>query len=679
MDTITTSSTNIMSLFSKSEKLNITTNSPSVEKVVQENGGIAPIRKPSRSIIPMPAGPSLEDIEKGMTTFAEETKTSKRTDLPDGFPSKSNLAQERPRALPPVFMTCEDIEQTLLAEAVGSDSYSVLPVVSVVETPPTDATSASQHLLALLQRRPSVPETGLSNGATEVEAISQETDNEWLWKKPESNNHQVKDVRTLETLFGKAFMNELRAPEPQVPVNKFLAGGYSSHKSEATATPFGLHSENKHHAKAGVNETEGIHTWFGNAGPGWNSMWPDSKEVEAGVQKNVREFHFSEPQQSQPATPEREDKLSRVPSAPPITELWGNTEFDPCLDQFSMDFLNGATANVGGAALLDSNNVKSGNLINPRGPEVIGREELGVASKNRLLPTGEKLTLLIRASEVNATGVSPVLSPKQLYPSKTLLDNMGKLKEKPLNGVARNLGQGSGPQFKVAAGVAGFNTFSPEGPSQQNFNTMFRPQSPPGLPIQHFGAPPLPSLPHQQPSHGPSGSPFPHPTFRPQQQAPAFNNGGLDFPFDGLGARPFQGSGQVHFQPPLHGFHRPMGHQPHQFLGQPQMMQRSPFFPGVVVQEHDSAKQLPAGVGPLHIPTSPHVHGQLHLNHGPGGLLNPFNSEFGRAGGGKGHASGGHSGGAVERWFEGNRSGLSGPASIQPPLLGMEGDLNIRF
>jgi hypothetical protein len=52
-----------MSLFSKSEQLNTVGSKVPVEKSVQGTGSFGALSKPGRSILPMPVGPSLEDIE----------------------------------------------------------------------------------------------------------------------------------------------------------------------------------------------------------------------------------------------------------------------------------------------------------------------------------------------------------------------------------------------------------------------------------------------------------------------------------------------------------------------------------------------------------------------------------------------------------------------------------------
>lgn len=681
----TTSPRNLMSLFSKSEQLNTAGSKAPVEKSVQGIGSFGALGKPGRSILPMPVGPSLEDIEKGLIVDEEIGNTNDHRSTHIGFPGHRNAGQGQPSLFPPVFMTCEDIEQAMLAEAAGSDICNVAggaKPVEVLEPPPKDASSASEHLLALLQKRPVVPDTGLPSSSL-GEAASQNVNSEWALNSPGFVIDQGNKVHTLEALFGKAFMSELRPSEEPTMLED---DGFTSHMSEGMTIPssemqVGVNPQTK---AISTNGLDGPPSWFAICGPEWSSMWPDSKGVEASVQQDMEELQFLVPQ-VEVAEPKYD--LHHMPSAPPISEFWGNSDFNQSHQNFvSLDALNGATASTGGPAfklalsegLLDSYKLqKDGVTAQARrtdGEPTSGELSPRNSTNYRLMLAGKNLALRTRTNDVNTNGIASTDFQKRLFASKDLPDFMGKVMANPLNGEGITPSQGNSPQYKTSPRVTGFTPFSAERSTPQPMSTpMFRPHSPPGLPMQNMTTLPPPPRQLQQPAHDSNNNVFAHPSFRPQPQAPVFatnNSSGYDFGFDGSGARPFTSHGHGHLPPP-HTFHNSLAHQPPQFLGQPQILQRPPFYPGMFVQEHEVVKhQLPMQVPPSH-----HNHGQHLPNHAPPvGVPSPFNSDFSRTGG-KPHGTNGYNAvGNVERWFgaDGLRSGLSGSSLIPQPPLGVE-------
>lgn len=324
-----------MSLFGSTEHAD-----NSVKKDIPSTGGLSSTIKPGFSVVlPMPVGPSLEDIEKGLTAMGELPNNKSNHIAPKNGLTGNSIAHTAP-----AFMTCEEIEQALLAEAGGSDSQvgsnRAPPIVAVVE-PPKDAASASQHLLALLLKRPNS-----LNGGLEIEdATNPSIGTDQAWKKSEpSNNNHVNELHTLEALFGKAFMSELKSSEAPAGARMFSDEGSLRQKSEVTKTPFPMHNTEDVIHKSRSSAMDGPRDWLASSGPGWNSMWPDSKDVEAVGFLNVgKDSHLNHPV--------AEDFEDRVASAPPMPGLWSNTDAIKTPNNAFMDGLNGATPHFGGASL----------------------------------------------------------------------------------------------------------------------------------------------------------------------------------------------------------------------------------------------------------------------------------------------------------------------------------------
>ncbi|KAJ6805796.1 uncharacterized protein M6B38_177910 [Iris pallida] len=137
-------------------------------------------------------------------------------------------------------LTCEDLEQSILAEATDSSPSLQQPTIQVAWTPfdgnlteqKVDVDDhASQHLLSLLQMGTSLKESISSPGPDLIEpsdriAASEVTsslnlrisDNAVV-RDPEMVRSSEKSI-TLETIFGSAFMNELHSAEAPVSAKR---------------------------------------------------------------------------------------------------------------------------------------------------------------------------------------------------------------------------------------------------------------------------------------------------------------------------------------------------------------------------------------------------------------------------------------------------------------------------
>ncbi|XP_024402049.1 uncharacterized protein [Physcomitrium patens] len=266
----TNSSKNLMSIFGSREKPN---NNVFLKKDFEHSGVFAPIIKPGFNVgLPMPVGSSVEDIEKVFAAMGEVPTTSNLAKYKNDSTGKSITPNKQPPAAPPVFMTCEDIEQALLAEAAEADTKAVSsrapPLVPVVVAPPNDAENASQHLLSLL-KRPPILETGLSSKALAMEAGSQSLSSELPRNKPELGNNRANEVPTLESLFGKAFMNELQSFGGAAG-RTFPDEGSVGQQSELLNTSFPLQTEDLNH-KLRPNGIGVPRDLLASSGPQWGN------------------------------------------------------------------------------------------------------------------------------------------------------------------------------------------------------------------------------------------------------------------------------------------------------------------------------------------------------------------------------------------------------------------------
>lgn len=226
---------------------------------------LMPINKKG-SVLPMPAGPSLEDIEKVMTAGADftgvvrsnEDRVSDRKNcvmledhlLSDGdhaimrdAPSAKDVSEKK---TPPVFLTCEDLEQSLLAETAHSGNHSKLKEVqqdtdkninlmqllqigsnnrarsqqsraAEQDTGKVMDGSASLHIMSLLQKKSGDATTALpladSTSPVSAEASAYLTghDHRVADARRKESQSSTAEIISLETLFGKGFVNELRS------------------------------------------------------------------------------------------------------------------------------------------------------------------------------------------------------------------------------------------------------------------------------------------------------------------------------------------------------------------------------------------------------------------------------------------------------------------------------------
>ncbi|KAJ7544321.1 hypothetical protein O6H91_09G074000 [Diphasiastrum complanatum] len=268
------SASNILSLFSKSATSD-TISKESLYKSFEadfydgdsrsSSSLLLPIGNPGQ-VLPMPVGPSLEDIEKDMTLATNgknENLSSPESNLKSDdnsfaqtngngridtnhhvrVPCSTNSVPSHLAKVPKVFLTCEDIEQSLLAETTGYDeqlssiagisqSTASSPVSKVGEAPNH---LASQYLLSLLQKGSAVSspkERGSRRhygGKEEMQNRSPINEPFLEGEKYSQNKDESVSVPTLEALFGKAFMRELRSVEAPVSVQSFPNEAQAAH------------------------------------------------------------------------------------------------------------------------------------------------------------------------------------------------------------------------------------------------------------------------------------------------------------------------------------------------------------------------------------------------------------------------------------------------------------------
>jgi hypothetical protein len=654
----TTSSSNILSLFAKREKV-IT-----IQGESHGDGGLVSTHNQGCGILPMPVAPSLEDIEKMMAAAAKEPVSSSKGSVIPAVPFNQDSPQVGQSLLPPVFMTCEDIEQSLLAEAAGNDELLGFQDFPSMMSTVVD-TSASQHLLSLLQKQPSRSET-LCSGGLHSKLSPKEAASEWAWRGPDPRD-QTSEVHTLEALFGKDFMSELQLLQAPLPEKRFSA---VKEKVERTA-PFFSQSEDKYPFEAGADE-EGRQLWYGVSGPALSGMWPDSKEVDAG-HRDFGDGSSSQPLIDDLKLSESEELLHPISAMG--QGLWGNQ--NPSSEQMLMDSLNGTTSTLAGPSFrsvinghANINRVDNGEYLKGVADREGTKEESfssTAGGNSRLLPVGDKLSLLTR-TEAAMNGISLLDATKRQNLNRSSKPP-GKVKDGHVNGVTRLLPHGNGPQIKAVARTAGFASFPPEGHLQQHYG----PQSPPVLIEPHTHPATLER--HQQASRGPSNFLFLHQSARAQATSPVYSHGNMDYEVDSSTARTFPAPGQVHFQPPPQAFHEGMAHQ---LLGPTQILQHSPFVTTMGMQEHESGnRQVPLGASLS--PPGHHGHRQLLQSHVPQmGFMSQYSSEFGN----QGYKLGGYWGGTTsDSWLgmDGNLSGSPRPGLIHEPSLGARDDLKFHF
>ncbi|KAH7373570.1 hypothetical protein KP509_17G063200 [Ceratopteris richardii] len=243
-----------------SENLHSSDREPSENLLVCEFNSITslmPIQKKG-SILPMPVGPSVEDVEKvfthgeDMETVVKKSEPCNRESQEHGFFPVTDCATQCIQTLDnqrlsvkdvegnqtsPVFLKCEDLEQSLLSESVGTqnhprqgntacDTDKKQNLLHLLEkgssgmcnssraqdlcgqqhAEGTEYGIASSHLMSLLQKSAGGPSSeDDSTNATLIDASALSTRS----RSPEEE--QCSEVISLETLFGRKFVNELKS------------------------------------------------------------------------------------------------------------------------------------------------------------------------------------------------------------------------------------------------------------------------------------------------------------------------------------------------------------------------------------------------------------------------------------------------------------------------------------
>lgn len=174
---------------------------------------------------------NVEDIPKFFPS--ENIEAAQNITASTAIASETVYHTDKPEAYSGV-LTCEDLEQSILAEVKDSGStmqlsmegdWSILNVESDSQKADVD-NRASQHLLSLLQKgtvsEGPIPSTanldfGSTNrvGGPNAKSVTAKTE----------NIHDSEKALTLETLFGTSFMKELHSVDAPVSVQRGSIGG----------------------------------------------------------------------------------------------------------------------------------------------------------------------------------------------------------------------------------------------------------------------------------------------------------------------------------------------------------------------------------------------------------------------------------------------------------------------
>ncbi|XP_042432169.1 uncharacterized protein LOC122022626 isoform X2 [Zingiber officinale] len=148
----------------------------------------------------------------------------------------------------PVVLTCEDLEQSILADIEGGPSLQ--HTVQEPETrtggksehPKSDIDEhVSQHLLSLLQRGTKKEETvsGTCVGVDFFDKLSLTGKSSLNYPVPDKGIVEAPSCSdktlTLETLFGAAFMNELQSAQAPVSTQRVADGGTNTYAFQSSA------------------------------------------------------------------------------------------------------------------------------------------------------------------------------------------------------------------------------------------------------------------------------------------------------------------------------------------------------------------------------------------------------------------------------------------------------------
>jgi len=246
----------ILSLLSKSEKAVLPTTLSEERTSVHDVpnsplSSIFPLRNPVR-VLPMPAGPSLEDVEKVMTATVKANVRDEtgrfhvpgnqkedsldlpfNTDVADSLNKKDHQYSNSSR-LPGMVLTCEDLEQSIIAEA--SESVSKLQIHSDERHTDSDGNvlangkklqmddHASQHLLSLLQKGDQKSSMNPDHREKYVAPMGADQHEDTINAEKVGYPEKIGGAQTLEFLFGKAFMKELRSADAPVSVKPPVPG-----------------------------------------------------------------------------------------------------------------------------------------------------------------------------------------------------------------------------------------------------------------------------------------------------------------------------------------------------------------------------------------------------------------------------------------------------------------------
>ncbi|KAL3677338.1 hypothetical protein R1sor_027286 [Riccia sorocarpa] len=369
---MTAPSSDILSLFPKGGALK-TTQSLSKEQAVSESPRRTTSVNVSRNrgrVLPMPTGPSLADIEKGLTANAgtasdHEQNVTKESFLLSALSLKNLEVDDKGDQLTgifgehspvgkfkfqptsaaqgsssskssPVFLTCEDIEQSILAEA-GTNPEKVKsrnrPFPHETNRKGEQGgqaadSLASRHLLSLLQKgareddeRKHSRRRSLSRNESFAESEIGDGGGWSLGSNGQETGGPNKllpgENPTLEALFGKAFMSELRSTEAPVSVKTFAGDYYDNGDRTQASSGAYLSRQSSGRINNSVSNSTASKPWAGPIGPLPKMGWPEKLTVDSPRGGHVTDLHG--PRHKAHLF---EDKLPHP--SPPVIGFWGN-------------------------------------------------------------------------------------------------------------------------------------------------------------------------------------------------------------------------------------------------------------------------------------------------------------------------------------------------------------------
>ncbi|CAM6092069.1 unnamed protein product [Calypogeia fissa] len=500
----------ILSLFPNGGTVKASSNLPSEHALSGQEG--PPKSSPVNAlwnhgrIMPMPPGPSLEDIEKGLEENASSSHEQAVTKVPSvmGTLSLKNLDVE-PRAdtmsgvfgehspvgkfnfrslapqrqsaskSSPVFLTCEDIEQSMLAEA-GTTVEKTIPNLSKPSRAGGTSkgkggqaadSAASRHLLSLLQKGATggnhSPENswsyhvepGEAPGKALADRYHDVDGNDLIGASKKSPS----DNATLEALFGKAFMNELRSVEAPLSANANASDYLGNMDGPQASGMYPVHMQSTGRGNNATANTNALQQWPGALGPLASMGWMDNNVREINRHGSLKDVPVPNTKVNQFRAPDKEESRTVTSSG---HGLWGNGMDSHVSDgslpintgvQNKGSFVSSADSTSFMAGDLTGNSLRGkGHLIRVHNSDLDMRNSSQVNGDGKILPSGNFVSGPSRVSEDSSLPVSPANVLSSDEPANgpiAAFDSSGLPQVFKEDGSAKRLGDISTSKFGV--------------------------------------------------------------------------------------------------------------------------------------------------------------------------------------------------------------------------------------